>query len=126
MQKAAQVVILDQVRQFAVERASAPLRPGHSRCNASAELKSVVVIAGGRRLDFFVAAHSPRGNRLVRTSARVRSARSNDMPEKFVHKQNIERYRKLLLETTDEVRRQQILKLLAEEEAKDAPPPTQR
>ena len=41
------------------------------------------------------------------------------MPEKFVHKQNIKRYRKLLHETTDEERRQQILKLLAEEEARD-------
>jgi hypothetical protein len=45
------------------------------------------------------------------------------MPTEFVHKQNIERYRKLLLEeTTDEVRRLQILQLLAEEEAKDQPP----
>jgi hypothetical protein len=39
--------------------------------------------------------------------------------ERFVHRQNIEHYRKLLAETTDEVRRRQVLKLLAEEEAKD-------
>jgi hypothetical protein len=43
--------------------------------------------------------------------------------ERFVHNQNIERYRRLLLEPMDEARRQQILKLLVEEEAKDPPPP---
>jgi hypothetical protein len=36
----------------------------------------------------------------------------------FLHRQNLERYRKLLAETTDEARRQQLLKLLAEEEAR--------
>ena len=41
--------------------------------------------------------------------------------EKFIHNQNLERYRKLLSETTDEEKRQQIAKLLAEEEAKDGP-----
>jgi hypothetical protein len=35
--------------------------------------------------------------------------------EKFVHRQNIERYRKLLRETEDPEKRQQIAKLLAEE-----------
>jgi hypothetical protein len=44
----------------------------------------------------------------------------------FVHQQNLERLRKLLAETPDHVQRPQILKLLAEEEAKDqhsaAPP----
>jgi hypothetical protein len=39
--------------------------------------------------------------------------------ESFVHRQNIEHYRKLLAETTDEVQRRLLLKLLAEEEAKD-------
>jgi hypothetical protein len=39
--------------------------------------------------------------------------------EKFIHRQNLEHYRKLLAETTDEVKRQTIRKLLAEEEAKD-------
>jgi hypothetical protein len=43
--------------------------------------------------------------------------------ERFLHNQNVERYRKLLVEPMDEARRQQILKLLAEEEAKDTPPP---
>ena len=41
--------------------------------------------------------------------------------EKFIHNQNLERYRKLLSETTDEEKRRQIEKLLAEEEAKDRP-----
>ncbi len=37
----------------------------------------------------------------------------------FVHQQNLERLRKLLAESPDHPQRQQILKLLAEEEAKD-------
>ena len=37
----------------------------------------------------------------------------------FIHQQNIERYRRLLAETSDDVQRQQLLKLLAEEEAKE-------
>jgi hypothetical protein len=41
--------------------------------------------------------------------------------EKFIHRQNLEHYRKLLAETTDEVKRQTLLKLLTEEEAKDRP-----
>jgi hypothetical protein len=42
----------------------------------------------------------------------------------FIHRQNVERYRRLLAATTDETRRQQLLKLLAEEEARrpSAPP----
>jgi hypothetical protein len=43
--------------------------------------------------------------------------------ERFVHRQNIEHYRKLLAETTDEAQRRQLLKLLAEEEAKDPSAP---
>jgi hypothetical protein len=39
--------------------------------------------------------------------------------EKFIHRQNLEHYRKLLAETTDEVKQQTLLKLLADEEAKD-------
>jgi hypothetical protein len=42
--------------------------------------------------------------------------------EKFVHKENLKLYRKLLAETADEQRRQILLKLLADEEAKDAQP----
>lgn len=42
--------------------------------------------------------------------------------EKFVRKENLKLYRKLLAETTDEQRRQTLLKLLADEEAKDARP----
>jgi hypothetical protein len=46
--------------------------------------------------------------------------------ERFVHHANIERFRKLLNETTDEAQRRRLLKLLAEEEAKDRPDePTQ-
>jgi hypothetical protein len=39
--------------------------------------------------------------------------------EKFVHKENLKLYRKLLAEATDEQKRQTLLKLLADEEAKD-------
>jgi len=41
--------------------------------------------------------------------------------ERFIHRKNIEHYRKLLAETTDEAQRQQLLKLLAEEERKEPP-----
>jgi hypothetical protein len=41
--------------------------------------------------------------------------------ERFIHRQNIEHYRKLLAQTTDEAQRCMLLKLLAEEEAKDPP-----
>jgi hypothetical protein len=43
--------------------------------------------------------------------------------ERFVHRQNIEHYRRLLAQTTDEAQRDLLLKLLAEEEAKDIPAP---
>ena len=36
----------------------------------------------------------------------------------FIHQQNIERYRRLLSQPADEAQRRQLLKLLAEEEAK--------
>jgi hypothetical protein len=39
--------------------------------------------------------------------------------EKFVHNENLKLYRKLLAETTDKQKRQMLLKLLADEEAKD-------
>ncbi len=45
--------------------------------------------------------------------------------ERFIHRQNLERYRKLLTQVTDERQRRQILKLIAEEEAKDEPPSKQ-
>jgi len=38
--------------------------------------------------------------------------------DRFVNRQNIDRYRKLASETTDATQRQQILRLLADEEAK--------
>ena len=40
--------------------------------------------------------------------------------EKFVHNENLKLYRKLLAETTDAQKRQTLLKLLADEEAKEA------
>jgi hypothetical protein len=43
--------------------------------------------------------------------------------DKFLHQQNLERFAKLIAETTDEARRQQLQKLLAEEQAKDQPGP---
>ena len=39
--------------------------------------------------------------------------------EEFVHQQNLLSYRKQLIETSDDSRQRQLLKLLAEEEAKD-------
>jgi hypothetical protein len=42
--------------------------------------------------------------------------------EKFVHSENLKLYRKVLAETTDEQKRQTLLKLLSDEEAKDAQP----
>ena len=42
--------------------------------------------------------------------------------DRFVHRANLYRYRQELAMTTEEVRRQQLLKLLAEEEAKGPPP----
>ena len=45
----------------------------------------------------------------------------------FVHQQNVERLRKLLTEALDHVQRPQILKLLAQGEAKDQlPQPARR
>jgi len=41
--------------------------------------------------------------------------------DRFVHLQNLTHFRKQLADTTDNSQRQQILKLLAEEEAKDPP-----
>ena len=43
--------------------------------------------------------------------------------EQFVHRENLKLYRKLLAETTDKQKHQMLLKLLADEEAKDAQPP---
>ena len=49
--------------------------------------------------------------------------------EKFVREQNLQRFRDLLLRVTDQGQRQQINRLIAEEEAKDRPfrlePPVQ-
>jgi hypothetical protein len=42
--------------------------------------------------------------------------------ESFVHRHNIEHYRKLLAETTDDARRRQLLTLIAEAEAKKDEP----
>jgi hypothetical protein len=42
--------------------------------------------------------------------------------DRFIHLQNLSHFRKQLADTTDASQRQQILKLLAEEEAKDPPP----
>ena len=43
--------------------------------------------------------------------------------EKFIHRENLALYRKKLAEAPDEATRRVLLKLLAEEEAKDDPPP---
>ena len=46
--------------------------------------------------------------------------------EWFIHQQNLERYRRLLAQPADESERRQIVKLLAEEEAKDRQPASRR
>lgn len=43
--------------------------------------------------------------------------------ERFIRRKNIERYRKLLAETTDVEQRRKLEKLLAEEEGRGAQPP---
>ena len=43
--------------------------------------------------------------------------------EKYIHRENLALLRKRLAETRDEARRKVLLKLLAEEEAKDFSPP---
>jgi hypothetical protein len=42
--------------------------------------------------------------------------------QSFVHRKNLEHFRKLLAQTTDEVERRTLLKLLSEERAKDKAP----
>jgi hypothetical protein len=44
------------------------------------------------------------------------------MIDKFIHRENLALFKRRLAETTDARARQVLLKLLAEEEAKDAPP----
>jgi hypothetical protein len=46
--------------------------------------------------------------------------------EKFIHDENIRLYRRLLADATDAERRSVLLKLLAEEEAKDQHPPERK
>jgi hypothetical protein len=46
--------------------------------------------------------------------------------EKFVHVENLKLYRKLLAETTDAQKRQMLLRLLADEEAKDERSPEKK
>ena len=41
--------------------------------------------------------------------------------EKFIHQQNLERYRKMLSEKTHEPQRQTIVRLLADEENREDP-----
>jgi hypothetical protein len=43
--------------------------------------------------------------------------------ERFVHRANLEHFRRLLAQTTDEAQRRKLEKLIAEEEAKETPTP---
>jgi hypothetical protein len=43
--------------------------------------------------------------------------------KEFIHEENLKLFRKQLAETTDPEKRQMLLKLLAEEEAKNEQPP---
>jgi hypothetical protein len=42
--------------------------------------------------------------------------------QSFIHRKNLEHFRKLLAETTDEAERRTLLQLLTEEKAKDKAP----
>lgn len=46
--------------------------------------------------------------------------------DRFINRQNIDRYRRLASETTDAAERQQLIRLLAEEEAKFRPDQAKR
>ena len=46
--------------------------------------------------------------------------------QSFIHRKNLEIFRKRLAETQDEPERRQLRKLLAEEEAKEPPAPPRR
>jgi hypothetical protein len=46
--------------------------------------------------------------------------------QEFIHRKNLENYRKLLAETEDDAERSRIQKLLTEEEANEAPPPEKK
>ena len=45
--------------------------------------------------------------------------------DRFVHRANLEHFRRLLAQPTDAAQRRQLEKLIAEEEAKEASPPKQ-
>ena len=45
--------------------------------------------------------------------------------QRYVHNENILLYRKLLAQTTNEEKRKVVLKLLADEESKEMPSPSQ-
>ena len=45
--------------------------------------------------------------------------------DRYIHDQNLAHYRKVLSETTDPTKRQTLLKLLADEQANAAGPPSQ-
>lgn len=45
--------------------------------------------------------------------------------DRFVHRANLEHFRRLLAQTADEAQRRKLEKLIAEEEAKDASAPKQ-
>ena len=45
-----------------------------------------------------------------------------DAMEKYVHRKNLERFYDLLLRATDDAQREQIKKLIKEEQAKELPP----
>lgn len=46
--------------------------------------------------------------------------------DKFLHRHNLENFRKQLAEAKDDAQRQTLLQLLAEEEAKESPAPIDR
>jgi hypothetical protein len=71
-------------------------------------------------------AQSPRGLGRFRSPV-VRQhcfLKHRDLPmDRYIHEQNLALYRKVLSETTEPVKRQTVLKLLAEEEASAGLPP---
>ena len=59
-------------------------------------------------------------SRLIEVEGRFRSREADTA--NFVHRENLDRFRKLLAKTTDEAQRQTLLTMLAKEEA-NVPPP---
>ena len=62
---------------------------------------------------------SRRPSHAIYLSARLSKAFKEVRMDKFLHRHNLEKYRRQLAESKDQIQRQTLVKLLTEEEAKD-------